>query len=164
MRNAIFIFCCSVFILLAYPIQGQTSDDSKIKMRNDSVRVMPYFQGKPMKESIGPWAQKRVRYPQSMLNKGVSGRVVIQFRVDTTGMLVDMDILESPHEELSRELLRVLSQTPRCKPALDYNGNPIDCWMTVPARFSFAKKSIKDPSRTLGRPNQQYRGRGMGRR
>ncbi len=78
---------------------------------------------------------KNIRYPPLMKEKGIQGTVYVSFIVETDGSISDIDIIESPDEMLSEEVLRLLKQMPTWKPAI-YRGIPIKFELVLPIRFS----------------------------
>ncbi|HVU58830.1 MAG TPA: TonB family protein [Puia sp.] len=77
---------------------------------------------------------KTLRYPSPAVNKGIEGRVVVQFKVTKEGKIVEMSISQSPNELLSTEALRALRKMPDWKPAM-LGGVPIDAWRKQPVDF-----------------------------
>ena len=67
------------------------------------------------------WLSNNVQYPTLALERGIQGRVVVQFIVNKDGSLSDLKVLQSPNELLSQEALRVVGQMPRWKPARQGN-------------------------------------------
>ncbi len=51
-----------------------------------------------------------VSYPDFARRAGIEGRVVVQFVVDEEGNVTDPQVLSSPHDSLSEEAIRAVSQ------------------------------------------------------
>ena len=54
---------------------------------------------------------KVVGYPRDAAIKGIQGKVVFVFQIDSVGCINSINIVESPHEALSEALIRALSKT-----------------------------------------------------
>jgi periplasmic protein TonB len=79
------------------------------------------------------------RYPESLRQAGIDGRVLVRFTVDTLGR-VDMktlQILQSTHDLFTRAVRDVLSSY-RFKPA-EIRGKPVTSMAEMPFEFSIAR-------------------------
>jgi TonB family protein len=65
--------------------------------------------------------QKNLRYPNDAFKKEIKGVVRVQFIVDTDGSVKESTILTSPDKSLSNEVLRLMKQSPKWLPAIQYN-------------------------------------------
>jgi TonB family protein len=60
-------------------------------------------------------------YPRIAIQKEIQGTVMVGFIVEKDGSLADLKILSSPHESLSKEALRLMTQSPTWEPAIQLN-------------------------------------------
>lgn len=67
------------------------------------------------------YLQQNLRYPDEAKRNEIQGVVKINFTVDKDGMLSDYVIASSPHESLSKEVMRLLQKGPKWVPAIQYN-------------------------------------------
>lgn len=74
-----------------------------------------------------------VEYPAQARRAQIEGRVVLQFVVDESGRPQDIQVLQSPHDLLSRAAVQAL-QKKRFKPAKQ-NGQPVKMRMSQPVTF-----------------------------
>ena len=95
--------------------------------------TMPRFQGKDL-HVFRKWVQERVRHPKRALKRGISGRVIVSFVIDTTGRLTQIQVLLSPDQLLSDEAVRVLKRSPRWEPGRR-NGQKVPIKYTMPVDF-----------------------------
>lgn len=95
--------------------------------------TMPRFQGKDL-HAFRTWVQERVRHPKRALKRGISGRVIVSFVIDTTGRLAQIQVLLSPDQLLSDEAVRVLKRSPRWEPGRR-NGRKVPIKYTMPVDF-----------------------------
>lgn len=74
-------------------------------------------------------------YPESLINKGIEGRVVANFIIDTDGKMRNYTIQKSLHPDLDNEVIRVLKSVPyRWTPAR-HNGKTVKVKYTLPINF-----------------------------
>lgn len=66
--------------------------------------------------------QKNLRYPDYAIDKSIEGVVRVQFIVAKDGTPSEFKILDSPHEVLSKEVLRLMEKSPNWLPAIQYNS------------------------------------------
>lgn len=65
--------------------------------------------------------EQNLQYPKYAQKKNITGVVRVQFMVSKTGEVSDVAILSSPHESLSKEVLRLISISPKWTPAIQLN-------------------------------------------
>jgi TonB family protein len=62
-----------------------------------------------------------LKYPEFAINRNIQGVVLVQFMVFKDGSIDGLKIISSPDESLSKEVLRLMKNSPRWKPAIRYN-------------------------------------------
>lgn len=75
-----------------------------------------------------------VRYPDQAVKKGIQGKVVVVFVVDTNGVISNPRIEKSVHESLDNETLRVIRLMPPWNPATQ-NGRPVMSEKSFPITY-----------------------------
>lgn len=95
---------------------------------------MPSFQGGGLQD-FRAWVMTQVRFPQEMLDKGVYGRVMAAFVVDTEGSVSNINIVQTPDKAFSDEVIRVLNKSPKWK-AGKSGGKPVSVKYAVPIDFA----------------------------
>lgn len=101
----------------------EADDDDRI---HDIVEENAQFPGGD--EACMKWLAENIKYPSICREQGVQGRVTVAFVVNRNGSIVDIEILRSPDENLSKEAERVVKMMPKWKPARQGNK-------TVRSRF-----------------------------
>lgn len=96
----------------------------------------PRFMGFSL-EIFRTWVSKQLQYPQGMVQSKVPGRVVVSFRIDTTGQLCDIRILSSTNRFFSEEVIRVLKLSPPWEPA-NLRGDPMNFSYNLPFNFNIS--------------------------
>ena len=97
-----------------------------------TVEYMPEFPGGM--EGILGYIAKNIKYPEEAQKKGIKGRVVVQFIVNTDGHLSDFEILRGVDPQLDAEALRVVKSMPKWTPGKD-KGKVVPVYYTVPISF-----------------------------
>jgi protein TonB len=67
------------------------------------------------------WVSERIVYPEIAKENSVQGRVMLQFKVDTDGRVVDVKVLRGVDPSLDREAVRVVSSSPKWTPGRQRN-------------------------------------------
>jgi Ca-activated chloride channel family protein len=81
------------------------------------------------------YLNKNIKYPKTDLDKGVSGKVVVQFVIDTLGYVTDSKVIKSVSPTIDAEALRVVNSMPQWKPATQ-QGKAVNVKFTMPINFS----------------------------
>ena len=102
----------------------EADDDDRIF---DVVEENAQFPGGD--EACMKWLQEHIKYPQICIEQNVQGRVYVGFVVNRDGSIVDVKIIKSPDNNLSKEAERVVKLMPKWKPAKQVNK-------TVRSRFN----------------------------
>ena len=88
---------------------------------------MPRFNGGGSRE-FSQWVNS---HSQLQGRIDLDGRMIVQFTVGSDGEVRDVKVLESLREDIDREMVQLISSSPRWEPGLDPAGQP------VPVTFSF---------------------------
>ncbi len=86
------------------------------------VQQMPTFQGKG-REHFRRWVRENLSYPKEAIEKGIQGRVMLQFVVERDGRVSNVEIMRGAHPLLDEEAVRVLESSPRWEPGF-HKGKP----------------------------------------
>ena len=100
------------------------------------VEEQPIFPGGM--EELMKYMQKEIQYPQEALDKGIGGRVVVQFVVDKDGSITDANVVKSIDPTLDAEALRVVNSMPNWTPGKQ-KGEPVRVRFTLPVAFGVSK-------------------------
>lgn len=98
----------------------------------DVVDQMPQFPGgfEKLKEFI----EKNRRYPKSLQESCIQGRVVVTFVVEKTGKISHAKVVRGVDPALDKEALRVIRKMPQWIPGRIYGKN-VDVKYTMPVDF-----------------------------
>ena len=75
-----------------------------------------------------------VKYPKELKRKKISGEVLAKVYIDPTGVVTKVEILKPLHPLLDEEVIRVLMNSPKWKPAKQ-NGKSVPMTFNQPIKF-----------------------------
>ncbi len=97
------------------------------------VEDMPKFMGSDQ-NAFRTWIQQNLRYPEIAAENGISGRVFVQFAVNSKGQVVDAKVIRGVDPALDKEALRVVNSSPKWQPGKQ-RGKPVKVQFTFPIVF-----------------------------
>lgn len=118
-------------------LQSIFLEPEPIKELSETFRTAPVFPGcKSTKNAeLLSCLSKNI---SEMLNKNInsrkafSGRLLLTFKITPSGKIDDATVVRGINDIADREVLRVMNDLPRLKPALDAAGNPVEVQFTIP--------------------------------
>lgn len=110
------------------PQEDSTDDKPFIK-----VDAMPRYMGGDLM-TFRNWVMSYVTYPQQMLNLRIEGRVLAAFVIGKDGYIEEIEILESPNEQFSNEVIKMLKRSKKWTPGFNA-GKPVRVRCTMPVDF-----------------------------
>lgn len=102
------------------------------------VEEMPKFNNGGITE-FRIWVYENLEYPESALNDSISGEVYAMFMVDSTGTVIDVEIVRGVRRDLNEKVLRVIITSPKWVPGKQ-RGKNVGVRFTIPIEFD-----IRDP-------------------
>lgn len=110
-----------------------TSESSVVDNKVYSVvEQMPNFPGG--EEALMKFINEHIKYPQSALEQGTQGTVMLRFVVTSTGDIGEVQILKGLDPDCNNEAIRVVKSLPKFNPGMQ-QGRPVSVWYTIPVRF-----------------------------
>ena len=106
------------------------------------VAQKPGFNGGDANE-FSKYVAQNVVYPESCRQSKIEGRVTLAFTVTETGKVADIKILRSVNDDLDREAVRVIAQSPLWTPGRDENGKVVPVKYTFPVIFKLPDSENK---------------------
>ena len=127
----------SLFIVLACnesEMMAQTQKDGYVDEDRvyDVVDQMPQFPGGH--EKLKEFIEKNKRYPKSLQDCGIQGRVVVTFVVKKTGRISHAKVVRGVDPASDKEALRVVRKMPRWIPG-KMGGKNVNVRYTIPVDF-----------------------------
>lgn len=115
------------------PIQVQATQE---KTTEDEIvnipEVLPEYPG-GMGELM-KFLSRNIKYPKEAQDKGIQGRVVLQFVVNKDGSICDSKVVKAVDPQLDAEALRVINAMPNWTPGKQ-KGEPVRTRFTLPVSF-----------------------------
>ena len=93
------------------------------------LEQMPSFNGGDSR-AFSEWV-----YSQLQGKRDVEGRVLVQFAVGADGEVRDVKVLKSLREDIDREVVQVISSSPRWEPGVNPSGQPVPVTFMIPVIF-----------------------------
>ena len=152
------LFVLTMMLLMCLPSANAQNAQTK-KNAQDSVsskiwdgdygEIMPQFHGEIMPQFPGgdkalkEFIQKNLRYPTEAMKKGIQGRVIVSFNVETDGSITDAKVVKAVDSLLNNEALRIVKSMPKWKPGeMMSKGKTVltRCKYTIPVIFKLEEK------------------------
>jgi len=97
------------------------------------VEQMASFQGSDV-NAFREWIVKNLKYPDEAVKKHISGKVYVQFVVNTEGETEDVKVVRGIDPSLDKEAIRVVKASPKWEPAMQ-KGTKVKQQFTIPITF-----------------------------
>lgn len=78
---------------------------------------------------------KDLKYPEKAMKKGIEGVVYLSFVIEKDGSFSSVEVMKSPDQTLSNEVLRVMAKLKPCSQPAYLNGQAVATRYTQPVRF-----------------------------
>lgn len=89
---------------------------------------------------LNRWVYEYIKYPDSAIRNGIEGRVIVEFVVDPSGKVKDVEIVRGVDDELDAQVVKVVQASPKWKPA-QVGGKNVSVRLSVPVEFKLSKSS-----------------------
>lgn len=125
-------------------LNKNTSEMSTLSLQENNVYTVVDDTATPVggMPAFYEYVTNTMLYPKAARERGIEGKVFIEFTIQEDGMLTDHKILKGVAEDLNQEALRVLQSAPSWTPG-KVKGKAVKQRMVMPISFS------------LGRPNAE---------
>jgi len=125
------------YILKAQNISQNSSDFAKLSNNQISTisnneNTLPEFPGGTV--ALSKYLAKNIRYPKNSNHSSSRGKVLVSFKITSTGAVANAAIVEGINKILNKEAKRVVENMPNWKPAVE-NGVPISKVILIPIVF-----------------------------
>ncbi len=115
---------------------NQSMPTSNVEKKDSTVfevvEVMPEFPGG--QTALMQYLAKNIKYPTVAHEKGIQGRVIVNFVVRKDGSITDPKVVRSVDSYLDKEAIRVITSMPKWKPGIQ-RGQPVNVKYTIPVVF-----------------------------
>ena len=103
------------------------------------VEVMPEFPGGI--KALMNYFSKSIQYPKEAKDKGIQGRVTLQFIINQDGSLSDIKVNRGVHPALDAEAIRIVNSMPKWEPGYQ-RGQAVRVKYTVPVMFRLQEEKF----------------------
>jgi TonB family protein len=117
------------------------------------VEEMPKFNNGDPAIEFRKYIASNLRYPKEEAEKGMSGRVIVQFKVTPDGNVGDVKVLVGASPGLDQEAIRVVESSPAWTPGKQ-KGKAVNVLFTFPINFVVDNKKGKSATDNIGSNNQ----------
>lgn len=97
------------------------------------VERMPKFEQGDL-NTFRNWVQGNLVYPSDAAQLKIQGKVIVDFIIERDGSLTNINVIKTPYQSLSDEVLRVLRKSPQWTPGTQA-GKPVRVRYTLPIDF-----------------------------
>ena len=97
-----------------------------------------FFRSNDPSDFLQRWVYTYLRYPQSAVDEGVQGRVLVDFVIDEKGKVRDVRVARGMDPRLDAEAVRVISASPDWKPGI-LRGKKVKTALSVYVEFRLTK-------------------------
>ena len=91
------------------------------------------FQGGDV-NTFRDWVMKSIKYPVAAAENGITGKVYVQYAVNSRGVVVDVKVVRGVDLSLDKEAIRVIMSSPKWNPGKQ-NGEKVKQQFTIPISF-----------------------------
>lgn len=112
----------------------ETGEINEVSVDFTKLDKVPEFEGGDA-NTFPFWVNRRLRYPESAKAAGVTGRVVVRFKVNSDGRVSDVSVLHGVCDALDEEAVRVVGSSPDWTPG-EIEGKPTATTFTFPVIFA----------------------------
>ena len=118
--------------------QTETAPSGAISFYECDVKPT-FFRSSDPAEFLKRWVYVYLRYPQSAVDEGVQGRVLVDFEIDEKGKVQNVHVARSLDPRLDAEAVRVISASPDWKPGV-LRGKKVKTALSLYVEFRLEKK------------------------
>jgi TonB family protein len=94
------------------------------------------------------YLSENLRYPTDARRKGIEGKVMVSFVVNTDGTVSDIEILQGIGGGCDEEAIRIVKESPKWEPGI-VRGKAVRTRMRLPLNFKLEGETIEDDSTAL---------------
>lgn len=117
--------------------QRYTTDDT-IHSYADCDQKPAFLGSSDPNSFLKNWVHVYLRYPQSAIDAGVQGRVLVNIVLDEKGKVIETKVIKGVNEALDAEAIRVVSASPNWRPARK-QGKKVKCELSFYVDFKLER-------------------------
>jgi len=117
--------------LLSVDKESDSTSENQPDVYNTADQMPEYPGGQ---KGLQNFLARTVRYPIEALQKGIQGKVFVNFVIDETGEVTKIQVAKGVHKSLDQEAVRVVQLMPQWTPGMQ-DGKAVKVSYTVPISF-----------------------------
>ena len=118
---------------------AETTTSSNVVSFFDCDVKPTFFRSNDPSEFLRRWVYTYLRYPQSAVEEGVQGRVLVDFVIDEKGKVGEVKVARGVDPRLDDEAVRVIAASPDWKPGI-LRGKKVKTALSVYVEFRLERK------------------------
>ncbi len=136
--KGLLILPSSILLLVLFSCAEKTNDQPISGPDKETfyiVEEMPTFNGGDPAVEFRKYISENLRYPKEAVDRKASGRVIVQFDVNSKGKVMDAKVVSGADPALDAEALRVINSSPTWQPGKQH-GKKVKVEFTFPINFA----------------------------
>ena len=117
------------------PAATETVTETAATVPYSEIFEKPTFNGGDA-NSFAQWVYGQIKYPQQCINEQIQGRVVLQFTINATGQVCDVNVLRGVNPAIDEEAVRAVKESPIWTPGKTEDGKVVPVSFIFPIVFA----------------------------
>ena len=117
------------------PAATEAAAETVAPVSYSEIFEKPTFNGGDA-NSFAQWVYGQIKYPQQCINEQIQGRVVLQFTINATGQVCDVNVLRGVNPAIDEEAVRAVKESPIWTPGKTEDGKVVPVSFVFPIVFA----------------------------
>ena len=117
------------------PAATETVTETAATVPYSEIFEKPTFNGGDA-NSFAQWVYGQIKYPQQCIDEQIQGRVVLQFTINATGQVCDVNVLRGVNPAIDEEAVRAVKESPIWTPGKTEDGKVVPVSFVFPIVFA----------------------------
>lgn len=117
------------------PAATEAAAETVATVSYSEIFEKPTFNGGDA-NSFAQWVYGQIKYPQQCIDEQIQGRVVLQFTINATGQVCDVNVLRGVNPAIDEEAVRAVKASPAWAPGKTEDGKAVPVKFTFPIVFA----------------------------
>ena len=117
------------------PAATEAAAETVATVSYSEIFEKPTFNGGDA-NSFAQWVYGQIKYPQQCIDEQIQGRVVLQFTINATGQVCDVNVLRGVNPAIDEEAVRAVKASPAWAPGKTEDGKVVPVSFVFPIVFA----------------------------
>lgn len=117
------------------PAATEAAAETVATVSYSEIFEKPTFNGGDA-NSFAQWVYGQIKYPQQCIDEQIQGRVVLQFTINATGQVCDVNVLRGVNPAIDEEAVRAVKASPAWAPGKTEDGKVVPVSFVLPIVFA----------------------------